>query len=95
MRAVLEIFAEKFIGNLMHTAQDRESHAKIIDCSLEVFQEYLANSITLRMLKELPQITILAHNHHFAILQEPTQRKQLITFYKLLTELWITDQPLL
>jgi len=50
MQAVLEIFAEKLIGNLMHTAQDREGHTKFVDYSLDVFQEYLANSITLRML---------------------------------------------
>lgn len=46
MQVILEIFAQKMVGNLMHSSDKmQKSYQRIVDLSLEVFSAYLMNTV--------------------------------------------------
>ena len=95
MEAILEIFAQKLIGNLMFSAKikDSRAHTRIVDLSLDVLSQYLQSSIACKAFSKIQVINQIAQSHinHFNILQDPRQVKQLGHFFKVLTGLWLTE----
>lgn len=73
MQAILEVFAQKMIGNLMHSAdKDSLAHSRIVDLSLEVLSSYMTNSVACKQLSLIPVIKQIASAHisQFRILQD-------------------------
>lgn len=94
MEQILEIFSQKIIGNLMFS-QDKVSDANLrtVDLSLDVLSQYITSTIACRSLSQIPVIKEIATTHinQFRILQAPKQAKQLGQFFRVLTNLWLTE----
>lgn len=74
-----------------------DDRQQIIDLSLETLNLYLSNSVSCRLLANVPVIKQLAcaHISQFSILQSPKQVKSLGQLYRVLTSLWLTEDYIL
>lgn len=84
------------VAVLLHqpAASEKESHTQIVKVSLEVLQNYLGNSLAQKYLMQGGTIQKIssAHVTQFRILQEPHQLKQLQQFFRVLANLWLSEE---
>jgi len=57
MQQILEIFSTKIIGNLMNSADKiTDENLRIVDLTLEIFSQYLLNTVACRQLSQIPVV---------------------------------------
>lgn len=94
MNSILELFAQKIFKNLMQTNKETpEKQRIIVDSSLETLNKYVVSQASCQRLAETPLMkkVIADAQTQVQILQDPSQFKQLSSFYKTLATFWLFD----
>ena len=90
----MEVFAERFLLNVVNNPDDEENSSRIVNLTLLSLQKYCSFPTSLKYLGQTPIMQNIISNgiNTYQILQEPHQMKQLGQFYNILVKLWLKDE---
>ncbi|CDW76789.1 importin-n-terminal domain-containing protein [Stylonychia lemnae] len=93
MMAIMDIFAEKILQNLIYTDGNTDEGKEIIGFTLDFFDVFVSSPSSCRLLSKSSIIKQLIQNHvmQFNVLQNDPNQKHIGQFFKILSILWLHE----